>query len=1542
MPEQSNLKKWLASKRKKAESSNQIVRPDKTLAPLSGGQRQMWLLYELNPQSTAYHFAESYLVSGPLNTQKLVEAYQLVVKRHDILRTVFRLVDGERQQVVLAEAKINYHYLDYSSRQNPLANAREQLKEEAAKPFDLEEGPTNRLWVAKVNHNQHLIMLALHHMLMDHQSMQILRKEWAANYQELTAGFVRPRESLKVQYGDYAYRQKIKTTPDHVIDFWRDKLVDSLDCSQLPTDYSPKTHFSYKGGFKSKRYPTDKTAELYLFLQNHACTLYQLFVVAFKIVLWQRSSQGNISIGSPVSNRNKAELDEVIGYFNDTIVLIDKLDGNDTFIGFLDRFKSNFLESFAHKDVPFDELVKKLKPKREPGRNPYFQHMVVMQKAPPLPDFGEHLEIDYNLVDLDSSKFELTLFVSEQEDGITLQMEYATDLFEEATVARIIDQVIHVVSTGIGQPELILHDFPKLSIEEGKKLQNWQTTSHYKATSFTVVDDSLTIARHNPEAVAASYLNESLSYNDLNNRSADLAQRLLAEGLRPGELVGLHVDRSLNLLVGIWGILRAGGAYLPMDPEYPTDRLLYMVEDAQLRLVVGQDSSTIVWPGGILFVDIESNTEIAKSEPLPEISASQPAYLIYTSGSSGKPKGVLVRHRELYYSTQARQLYYSENPRAFLLLSSFSFDSSVAGIFWTTTTGGELVIAPRRIEQDLSRLAEIIEERKVSQTLLLPSLYEAMLQFLPIEQLASLKAIIVAGEACPGSLIGAHFKHLPEAKLYNEYGPTEATVWCSVAELIPKNQEGEVPIGRPIPGSELLILDEHGKQQPIGVPGELYVGGPGLAAGYWHREELNNKRFVNHPFKDEQKLYRTGDLAKWRNDGQIDFMGRADDQVKVRGYRIELDEVASAVRVCLTNGGELALGDGVVSGSPDSRVQKQVVAHVNDSGQLVAYIAGTFDEKTIRAKLTSQLPAYMVPTYYVQLDEIPHLPNGKIDRNALPSPKKPSAETASKSVDISSLSPIEAKLLEIWQEVLGIPAISLQDNFFEIGGDSISSIQIVGRAREAGISLAPTAIFEHQSIGQLALFANADSKKETSTRSDSAPGALLPIQHWFFEEHRQAPHFWNQGYELTLAEKNTRSYWERILPAEVQKHPILSIGFKMVKGSYRIFQQEAANDGLLSIWDFSEMSPDEQSHELQQRLYELQDDADLDSDEIFRAILIERGTSQPDSLILLAHHLVVDAVSWTILLREIEIGYKRLNSGQDLELHRPERTYFEWANQLEMWAANNNFIDDLAFWQAQESKGFARPAQGNLPSSEDRSTTRRKVYSDTRLSALQSDAHRAFNTKTEDILLSALLLCFYRSWGQKSLCVQIEHNGRAGLETDVDFSQGIGWFTSSYPLLFELDGLDELDKSVRKVKETLRSVPNSGLSYGVLRYLNKATDLQQKPELFFNYLGTAPSGSNESAQMITTGMRHADSERNRRLEVNLWLIDDKLYANWTFDAELEKASGLVNVIDLYPELLFEIIDFCLQTEDQQYSPSDFPDADLSQGELDDLLGQLDL
>ncbi|MEM8583196.1 MAG: amino acid adenylation domain-containing protein [Bacteroidota bacterium] len=1531
MSKPSNLQKWLARKGGQGKNPGPDKRPDQQWAPLSNGQRQMWLLQELNPDNPFYHYAETYHLRGEIDAQLFIQAYGKIVERHEILRTVFQKHEGQWQQHIHSKPNFVSQYIDLSHSNSSKRKAGNLIVELAKVPFDLSEGPLSRIYLLKLTDHEHIALIVMHHIITDKWSMRLLRDELADYYQKLVRGELVELKPLPLQFGDYAFLKSKQPFPEAAINFWKEELHGAPSLLNIPTDRPPAEKPSYRGQFLAKTLTQAESRQIRQIAKDIDATLYQVFLAAFKIALYQRSGQNDILVGTPITNRDREELEHLIGYFNDTIIIRNYIDGNENLHGLIKSVKKSCLRAFAHKQASFEEVVKAVQPKRYPDRNPLFQHMFILHKVPPKPNFGQGLQLDYAPLDLGVAKFELTFYVSDDGDELDMLMEYATDLYEERTVSLLIDQIKSILLSEVKR----IDDLPKLSQPEEAQINQWQAGQKFELENETVVIDLLRTAKSNPRAVAASFGEVQITYEQLLISSANLARELLAKGLQTGQLVGLHIDRSVEMIIGIWGILRAGGAYVPMDPEYPADRLQFMVDDADLTLIVGRELEVTNRSVGITYVHVDATPESDHSIELPDIFPSQPAYLIYTSGSSGKPKGVLVRHRELYFSTQARTRYYTENPHAFLLLSSFSFDSSVAGIFWTTTTGGQLVIAPRRIEQNLPALAEIIEQRQVTHTLLLPSLYSAILRFLPASQLNSIKAVIVAGEACPSKLISTHFEYLPQARLYNEYGPTEATVWCSVAELSLQNSTGEIPIGRPIPGSELFILDENGRQQPIGVPGELYVGGPGLTGGYWRRPDLTDDRFVDHPFSSGEKLYRTGDLTRWRHDGQIDFLGRADEQVKVRGYRIELGEIESIIRAYLASA---STRDPTASDS----VEGHVAVSLSNAGQLVTFIAQDFEENKLRKDLASRLPGYMVPAHYVRIEEIPHLPNGKIDRKSLPDHDLYRNTQATEVVDTNTFSPIQLKLLEIWREVLKVEQIGLEDNFFEIGGDSISSIQIVARAREADIHLAPTAIFEHQTIGQLALFAKRVDNQKKRSKSDAKVGPLLPIQEWFFEEHRQAPHYWNQAFEWSIAEKKTQQYWKKILPAEVQKHPILSVVFINQDGKKRMSILDDGQRELLEIWDFRNISPTDQEKEFQKRFVQLQDQASLEQSQVFKGILIERAEEQSDSLILMAHHLVVDAVSWSILLRDMELAFNRLRLGEELVKSEAEYVYFEWAEQLTEWLETDRFNGDLAFWQTQESVGFVKPAKAEIPSTEGRSETHTAVYKDARIGALKSEVHQAFNTNTEDLLLAALLLSFQRLWNQAQLCVQMEHNGRNSLDADTDFSSAVGWFTSSYPLLFDLAEKNDLGKKIRTVKETLRGVPNAGLSYGVLRYVNRNTALQQKPDLFFNYLGANAMSTNGNKRMLSSGVRHVDSERNRRLEVNLWLDGSELHAAWTFDSAVEEDSGLRDVIDAFPVKLMEIIDFCLSVENQQYSPSDFPDADLSQSELDDLLGQLDL
>ncbi|MDN5213758.1 amino acid adenylation domain-containing protein [Fulvivirgaceae bacterium BMA12] len=899
------LERWLTLNKSQETPGGVAPRPEGTISPLSSGQQKLWFLQQLYPQNPFYNYTEIYRFTGKLNTEILLKSFRQVIARHEILRTTIALKDGEAVQIVNDDVAVDV--VNHDFRHIVVAQHEQEIQslisKESSHSFDLTRGPLTRLNMVKLSEDNHLVMITMHHIITDEWSLGILQKEWAMIYQALQSGNNPTLQTLTIQYADYAYWQKKRPVDPKHLAYWKEKLQGKLPVLNLPSDRPRPAIPSFEGGFCTQSFPIALSGRIQELAKETNTTMFVFLLAVYKVLLYRYSGQEDILVGTPFNGRDQVSMEKLIGYFIDTLVLRSKLSGNTKFTDLLAAVRQTSLDAFSHKELPFETLVKELKPDRYMSANPLFQVMFVYHKVPTLPSFGPDVTFEQVPFEAVSAKFDLTLHVSEKDGVLTATFEYAKDLFERTTIERI-QRHLKVLIEGIAEnPETAIEDLRLLTQpEQHQLLDEWNETG-------VPFEDGLLIhqlferqAIDNPNAPAVAFQGKQLTYQQLNEQSNAIAAYLHEKGVGKGSLVGLFAERSTEFPVGILGILKAGGAYLPLDPDYPAERISLMIADAGIDVILTHDRLTANFSNTTLslltFEEAETRPSTVPQGLPNDLSADNLAYVIYTSGSTGQPKGVPVTHGNLLRSTQARFEYYPTTPESFLLLSSFSFDSSVAGIFWTLSSGGLLVVSDKRIEQDISQLANLIQDHRITHTLLLPSLYNLLLQYAPEKSLTSLRTIIVAGEACPPSLCKLHAHTMEHATLYNEYGPTEATVWCTVHKTSAEDKEGPVSIGRPIANARIYILDQKLRPVPVGVPGELYVAGAGLTQGYLGKPEISNIKFLPNPFSADptDKIYKTGDLARYRADGLIEFLGRADDQVKIRGFRIELDEIKETLK----------------------------------------------------------------------------------------------------------------------------------------------------------------------------------------------------------------------------------------------------------------------------------------------------------------------------------------------------------------------------------------------------------------------------------------------------------------------------------------------------------------------------------------------------------------------------------------------------------------------------------------------------------------------
>lgn len=865
-------------------------RPADALPLASFGQERLWYLQQFQPTSTAYNMTNAVRLRGALDMAALQRAFQSVVDRHEALRTTFALQDGALIQRIAPQVPISI-----TEETPPAAQVEGRIKQLANVRFDLDQGPLLRVTVLREGGDSAVLVVVMHHSIADEWSMGVLWRDLATAYAAHGAGVTPDLPPLPIQYADFAWHQRQEMAAgrfDGQLAHWSALLGGDLPLLQLPADHARPPVQRYEGAFITRALPAALTSRLLTLSRDAAATPFTTLLTAFHVLLFRYTHQTDILVGTPVTNRDRAQTEALIGFFLNTVVLRADFSRATTFAECLAAMRQQTVTALAAQSLPFDRLVDALHPKRDPSYNPIFQAMFVWQEADQklaLPGLtAEALSLDAGV-----SKFDVTLFARLVSDQVVVSLEYNTALFNGDTAERMLRSFETLLHSIVESPTTPVDRLNILPAEARQVVLDQWTQTQRPYPDAQVIHDL--IAAQPANALAVIHEQDSLTYGDLNKRANQVAHHLRALGVPARTPVGLCVERSLDMIIGIVGILKAGCAYVPLDPGYPAERIHYIISDAGLGAILTQPHIDLNVSGGNLTVLSLSDPAIAahpSTPPAITITPDDLAYLIYTSGSTGTPKGVCVTHRNLVHSTTARFTFFPEAVGRFLLLSSFAFDSSMVGIFWTLCQGGALCLPPPQAEKDVMHLAAIIQRQEITHTLMLPSLYRVLMDFAPRGSLDSLRAVMVAGEACTVALAAQHYALLPKAKLYNEYGPTEGTVWCT-AWLIPPAPE-RILIGKAIPNMQTYILDANQQPVPIGVVGELYIGGVGITPGYHNRPELTAERYVPSPF-GAGRLYRTGDLVRYMADGNIEFLGRVDNQVKVNGFRIELGEIEAVI-----------------------------------------------------------------------------------------------------------------------------------------------------------------------------------------------------------------------------------------------------------------------------------------------------------------------------------------------------------------------------------------------------------------------------------------------------------------------------------------------------------------------------------------------------------------------------------------------------------------------------------------------------------------------
>ena len=1059
--------------------------------PLSFAQQRLWFLEQLYPGTPLHNISRALRLTGALDTEVLRRTLDAIAARHEALRTTIVTMNGTPMQVVAAASRVPLVLTDLRGWAEPEreAEARRLILEEARRPFDLTRGPLFRGMLLRLGAEEHLLLLAMHHIVSDGWSMGILSRELTAFYEALTTGAPTGLPDLPIQYADYAVWQRERLQGERLereLVYWREQLQGAPPVIELPTDRPRPPVQSSRGAKQGILLPPGVTGQLRALSQREGVTLFTTVLAAFQTLLSRYTGQDDIVVGSPIAGRTRTETEGLIGFFVNTLALRTDLSGDPTFRELIRRVREVTLGAYAHPDIPFEQLVEELQPERDMSRTPIFQVALAMQNVPHHELKLRGLTLRAEPADSATAKFDLTLFVTERGDGLRVAMEYCTDLFDAGTIGRLLGHFRTLLDGIAGDPDRRLSELPLLTEPERHQvLAEWNATTTDYPRDATIGDRFRSQAARTPDAVAVIGEGERLTYRELDARSNRLARYLGSRGVGPETRVGICLERSVDLVVGTLGIVKSGAAYVPLDPSHPPDRLRFLLADSSASVLITESRHGARVPPGCvattICLDQERAAIVGEADEPPQggALAGNLAYVMYTSGSTGVPKGVAVPHRAVVRLVQGTDYFRGGPDETFLQLAPIAFDASTFEIWGALLTGARLVVAPPGT-LGLEEIGRVVREHGVSTLWLTAGLFHLMADR-GLDDLRGLRQLLAGGDVLSVADVERVLSDLPDCRMINGYGPTESTTFASCHRVVAGDLRGSVPIGRPIANTRAYVLDRRMGPVPAGVPGELYLGGEGLARGYLDRPGLTAERFVPDPFDPAPggepggRLYRTGDRVRWRPDGTLEFLGRMDDQIKVRGHRVEPGEVEASLLA------HPAVRTAVVVPREDIPGEKRLVAY------LVPEPAAP-GVSELRAFLHQRLPDFMVPSAFVRARGASLSPTGKVDRRSLPPPVDQPGDSAEPFV--GPRGPIEELLAGIWAAVLRLDRVGIHDNFFQLGGHSLLATQVISRILTTlGVALPLRVVFEAPTVAGLAGHVVAAQHGEASRQGP----ALVPV-----------------------------------------------------------------------------------------------------------------------------------------------------------------------------------------------------------------------------------------------------------------------------------------------------------------------------------------------------------------------------------------------------------------------------------------------------------------
>lgn len=1502
-----------------------------------------------SPRAGMYFNQFTCRIEGPLDTDRFERVWQAAFAGHAVLRTLFTWERRDRPlQIVRRRVTAPWTVIDWRDRNRADADAvlKEFLQADRDKGFDLNLAPLSRLALIRLDTDLAQMVWSFHHIVLDGWSVRLVFDEVMRNYHAAkdTSQIGQESPSFETFVG---WQRKRDQSRDR--QFWQQRLdgFSSATTPEIRLHGNGPDDGGRAGQQTEIRLATTLSGRIAAMARAERVTLNTVIVAAWSILLARYCDSNDVVFGTTVAGRT-GELegvDSIVGLLINTLPLRARLEDELTVSGLLRQVQTQQVEQQPFEQTSLQEVRRC---SQVAASMPLFETILVFENLPEAKTDVAGILAVSNRQFIEHSNFPLALLVVPG-DELEFIVVHDGRRYSRGAVQQMLRALQFVLGQLVDGVHALVQNIVATPTDERQRLLHAGTGEPYRprAGQESVLHMFEARAEDSRDSIAATDGNGTETYGSLNKRANRLARRLQRDYSASGRPIVIFAQRSIDAVVAMLAVLKCGSAYVPMDVNDPGARLWQVASDLAQRF----SPEATVRPLILTQADFLGNmpTEVADvaliaPDESPEdssniahnVQGNDLAYVIYTSGSTGEPKGVAVQHDALLNSNLARFQFYDDQPSSFALLSSLATDSSLAGIYWTLCAGGTLVIPPPRAELDVEQLSALIKARDVSHILCVPSLYSLILDNAELSRLQSLRVVIVAGEASNDALAIRHRVSLPNARLFNEYGPSEACVWTTAAEL----DGGLVSIGRPIANTATYVLDSRRRVVPCGVAGELYIGGANVTLGYLGRPEGTSAVFIEDPFAtDGTLMYRTRDRVRIWDDGRLEFLGRCDLQIKIRGFRIEPGEVEAAL-----------------AAHPEIT---EAVVHKRSSAsgeQLVAVVAGSITESAnLREFCEQALPRYMVPQQFIVLERLPKTPAGKTDRDAVASLTQFEDMPSAAGSGVAPRTPQEKMLAAIWCDVLGLEEIYVFDNFFEVGGDSLMTIRILSRASREGFRIGPEQFFEHPTIaGQAAIIQEAH--ETNAAEEDSAgPLPLLPIQQWFFRNVRTDPHHWNLSYLFDIDPAVEAPNIEQALTSLLQRHAALRTQFSLSESTWSAEVVDVADITVESV-NLGAAASERKRKLVEDVAERLNSNFELARAPLLRACHFTAEAGRPHHLLLVIHHLVIDVESWRIIIADLETLLRQGSERGSLKLSEPVPSVLRWAKQLQKQANSAELDADRVYWATLLADGVPElPTDGDrsVASNRERDTMVRSFAVDRKcLESLSVSARESLRASMFQIVLSSVARAIACWAPMKRVVFDTEGHGREPLFPGGDVSAAVGWLTSVFPLVFDVDESTWSDAvaALRTVKERIGNNPRNGISFGMLRDLASAEDddidAYSGADLLFNYLGGVEMSSEEDSILALTDMRcgparSPDCERAYPVEINAYLARGELIFDVAFSKEMFANETIDRLGHELVHAVAELADSASRGSSNATVGADFPLADLSAEDFASVAGQLD-